>query len=307
MGICEEKKKQDQVKGFASLSSLVSNVDAAVVEGTTQAQETSPPPSIRVCRRAISQTHQAEPRSDPRPILPPFESSGGSSIRKWLFTIAIIIGIPIVFYLFGNTGAPNPSSSSRATLLAAKARIRPSEEQPSVGRNNVLSPPQIRYCLATKIRLDAAEAVIDNYDHSEVDRFNGYVNDYNSRCGAYRYRSGALESARREVEPYRSQLQTDGLSWFIPRAASAPRSDARTRSPQPPATTPDLMVQAIQLRLNVLGYEAGEPDGLYGERTRKAIKKFQQDNGIPESGAASAPLLEVIRGAIASAGSNPSG
>ena len=91
-------------------------------------------------------------------------------------------------------------------VVQPQAPSRPSESKPSVGRNNVLSTAQIRYCLAEKIRLDAADTVLNNYSDSDVDRFNRYVNDYNSRCGEFRYRQGALESARRDVEPYRSKL-----------------------------------------------------------------------------------------------------
>src|SRR3546814_8629270 len=60
--------------------------------------------------------------------------------------------------------------------------------------------------------MEGAKAALNNYSDSEVDRFNAMVADYNSRCGRFRYRSGALERARRDVEPYRGQLQAEGRS-----------------------------------------------------------------------------------------------
>ena len=90
----------------------------------------------------------------------------------------------------------------------------PNEDKPPVGRDLVLSMAQIRYCVAEVVRMDGAKSAMNNHVDSDVDRFNAMVADYNSRCGSFRYRSGALESARREVEIYRSQLQSEGRHRF---------------------------------------------------------------------------------------------
>ena len=82
---------------------------------------------------------------------------------------------------------------------------------PPVGQDLVFSTAQIRYCLAEDIRLEGAKSAVNNYIDSDVDRFNAMVADYNSRCARFRYRSGALESARRDIDPYRSQLQAEGI------------------------------------------------------------------------------------------------
>jgi hypothetical protein len=153
--------------------------------------------------------------------------------------IAVVIGLIWLANQSDNSRpskpAYSPGTSSTSTAPASQPAIaqpqtpsRPSESKPSVGRNNVLSTAQIRYCLAEKIRLDAAETVLNNYNDSDVDRFNGYVNDYNSRCGEFRYRQGSLESARRDVEPYRSQLQAEGRSRFVRSAATTARPSSST-------------------------------------------------------------------------------
>ncbi|MCP5235363.1 MAG: peptidoglycan-binding protein [Zoogloeaceae bacterium] len=116
------------------------------------------------------------------------------------------------------------------------------------------------------------------------------VSDYNSRCGSFRYRSGALESARRDVEPHRDQLLAEGASRFLPSApVGATSSKASSRIPSKQT------VQAIQSRLNALGYDAGPADGLMGRMTRAAILEFQRDAGLRGDGIASEELLNWLK------------
>lgn len=164
---------------------------------------------------------------------------------------------------------------------------------PPVGQNLVFSTAQIRYCLAEDIRIDSAKAEINKHIESDVDRFNAMVEDYNRRCGSFRYRSGALESARRDIEPYRSQLQVEGG-----RRLSRPSNGARS-TPEPSGPDPDAMVQAVQRKFNELGYRAGTPDGLMGRGTRSAIIAFQKDKGLAVSGLADQALLRQLQHAPA--------
>jgi peptidoglycan hydrolase-like protein with peptidoglycan-binding domain len=301
----EEKKQQNDEKGFAGLSSMVSDVDATVASTPKQQQREASNSSTQQSSQATRPKRQEQPRPSQQTYQAPAQPSGGSSAGKWLFGIAAVIGVIWLVNQSDNnspsrsTYSPAPSSTSVAPTPvwqppAAQPQVpsRPAEEKPSVGRNNVLSTAQIRYCLAEKIRLDAAESVINNYVDSDVDRFNRYVNDYNSRCGEFRYRQGALESARRDVEPYRSQLQAEGSGRFVRSPAAATRSQTPTQTPQPVHPSPDVTVQAIQQRLNELGYDAGSADGLPGGRTRAAIMAFQRDIGIAVDGVASQALLQ---------------
>ncbi|PYG86612.1 putative peptidoglycan binding protein, partial [Ruminiclostridium sufflavum DSM 19573] len=43
-------------------------------------------------------------------------------------------------------------------------------------------------------------------------------------------------------------------------------------------------VQAIQEKLNKLGYNVGKADGIFGEKTKAAVIKFQKDNGLTVDG-----------------------
>ena len=122
--------------------------------------------------------------------------------------------------------------------------------RPPVGSNNVLSNDQIQYCLAEKIRVGAAQAVVDHQSDSDIDRFNEMVNDYNSRCGSFRYRGNALESARAAVEQSRALLEADGRRRFVLNPSSVspvhtPESKRRSVLAEreggsaPPKNTPD--------------------------------------------------------------------
>lgn len=50
----------------------------------------------------------------------------------------------------------------------------------------------------------------------------------------------------------------------------------------------------IQTRLNKKGYDVGKPDGIAGSQTRKAIKAFQKEKGLPADGYPSHEILELL-------------
>ena len=45
-------------------------------------------------------------------------------------------------------------------------------------------------------------------------------------------------------------------------------------------------VRLLQACLNYLGYNSGSADGIYGTKTKSAIKSFQRDNGLTVDGIA---------------------
>ena len=218
----EEEQKKGEGKGFAGLSSLVSDVDTTL----PPASKAEPAPGAAGAGRPAPQSAQPQPQPSQRqtyqePAQPP---SSGSSGGKWVLGIAAVIG---VLWLIGqsdkNTTSPAPTYSPPAQTATPsyspppaepQAPSRPQESMPPVGQNQVLSTAQIRYCLAEDIRMESAKSTVNNYIESDVDRFNAMVAHYNSRCGSFSYRSGALESARRDIEPYRSLLQSEGRSKF---------------------------------------------------------------------------------------------
>ncbi len=54
------------------------------------------------------------------------------------------------------------------------------------------------------------------------------------------------------------------------------------------------VVTEIQRRLSDWGYYSGAVDGIYGSGTEKAVKKFQQKNGLTPDGVAGRKTLEAL-------------
>jgi hypothetical protein len=105
--------------------------------------------------------------------------------------------------------APAPAPAPPPVL--PQTTSTPKEMKPSVGTNNVLGRDEIRYCLSESIRMGAMKKEVNLYEEAEVDHFNATVQDYNNRCGQFRYRQGSLESVRREVESERTRLENAGI------------------------------------------------------------------------------------------------
>lgn len=53
-------------------------------------------------------------------------------------------------------------------------------------------------------------------------------------------------------------------------------------------------VRKIQTRLKELGYDPGSVDGVFGEKTRKAVVAFQRDNGLTQDGIAGPKTLAAL-------------
>lgn len=218
----QKDQKKGEGKGFAGLESLVSDVDTTqIVSSAPKAQSASP------ARSAVpppSQSTQPKQPSQRNTYQQPTRPSSGSSGNKWIWWIVAIVGLLWIIDQ-PNKKTPSPTSVSSPSVRSATPSYSqpvqpsvpsaPQESKPPVGQDLVLSAAQIRYCLAEDIRMDAAKLVLNNYSESDVDRFNEMVKDYNSRCGSFRYHRGALESARRDVEPHRSKLQAEGRGRFV--------------------------------------------------------------------------------------------
>lgn len=222
-----EDEKKEAGKGFAGLSSLVSDVDSAVTNAKQEASRI--PADTSGTQLAPPKQAESEQQPQKRGWAQP---SGGSSTGKWLLGIG---GVIVVLWLL-SSGSGNKSASSKtwvepsfpvaptktepqvpdwARPEPAQVPSRPTEERPPIGTNNVLNYAQLRYCLAEDIRIGAARTAVNYYIESDVDRFNAMVADYNSRCGQFRYRRGSLESARSDVERFRLALEAEGRRRFV--------------------------------------------------------------------------------------------
>ncbi len=211
----DEKSGNDRSpKGFAGLSSQVSDIDAEIAHANSLAPV--PSPVVQRAGRSERPLRLDEQPEDQSP------ENSASSVKPvvWWGIGAAILGV----IWFASQSGTGPASSSPPAEYAdeqsppeitfeGQAPAVPqalSEERPPVGYGLEHSVGQIRYCLAEKIRISAAEPVVNGYNSAQVDRFNAMVSDYNSRCGQYRYLDSSMNLARSDVEAHRAELEKAG-------------------------------------------------------------------------------------------------
>ncbi len=310
----EQNKKEG--KGFAGISSLVTDIDKLLPP--TARRET--PVEISAAKaeperqNVQSNSKPEEPKSERQPYQDPPKKSSELSGGMAVFAVAVVLGLLWFLAEIGNRSSEQTSNqvpASASSLPAPKnapsyssasqqspVSSRPEESKPPVEHNLVYSTAQIMYCLAEEIRIDGAEEVINRYRDAEVNQFNAMVADYNSRCGSFRYRSGTLESAQRQIQPYRSQLLEEGKNRFSRKSATGAtlsmQAPNKTTLPALTNSSIDATLQAIQRELNVLGYNAGLADGVMGKQTRAAIKSFQKDNDLVADGIPTKDLFHIL-------------
>jgi hypothetical protein len=123
---------------------------------------------------------------------------------------------------------PLATAEERAEARAKAAtrnKVRLPESIPPVGKDQMLSHGQIVYCLAEEIRIEGARAILKNA--SDQERFNNFAKDFNSRCGAFRYRVTDYDAAKREVNAISGQLRRDGAARFDEGQQSKPVEKAK--------------------------------------------------------------------------------
>ncbi|WJW74700.1 peptidoglycan-binding domain-containing protein [Thiohalobacter sp. IOR34] len=298
---------EDKVKkGFSGLSDLVSQV-SGIDEPTSSESKaeanTSTPNQVSSLQQETpsSESERKEPTSSPPIETVSSGKGGGSAGGKWILAI---IGFAFVVWLINNGGQsskkpsytrPSPSlsynypqSNPAPVVKTPRKPVTPRLQytKPSVGTNNILSVPEIRWCVRESIRIEAMRNVINT--NKGIDAFNRIVNDYNRRCGSYRYRRGSQQRAERDVEVYRSQIVAEAIR------------EARNLGRSYQIKRPSLQyTREAQQLLTDLGYNPGPVDGKYGPRTANAVKAFQRDIGIKQDGWIDQSLINALRRAKA--------
>jgi peptidoglycan hydrolase-like protein with peptidoglycan-binding domain len=63
-------------------------------------------------------------------------------------------------------------------------------------------------------------------------------------------------------------------------------------------TSPPKVIRQLQTALAMLGYKVGEPDGIYGANTRKAVIAFQRKQKLERDGLVGAKTARAINKAL---------
>lgn len=90
-----------------------------------------------------------------------------------------------------------------------------------------------------------------------------------------------------------SVLYALAVGYLADRIAGGGPLVAQRLGDEVPLTRYDVV--ELQSRLGALGYEPGEPDGIVGEKTRRAIRLYQRSVALPADGYADAGLLFQLR------------
>src|SRR5258708_27858068 len=73
-------------------------------------------------------------------------------------------------------------------------------------------------------------------------------------------------------------VQTCALPIYVDGGAAPSQTSA------PGANAAGMSLRAAQQKLNALGYTAGTPDGSMGKNTQNALREFQRDQSLPQTG-----------------------
>ncbi|WP_210459929.1 peptidoglycan-binding protein [Vibrio crassostreae] len=311
-------------KGFSGLSQLHSKSEdkADSVESDFQSD-----PSTDTITTPLSKTQSGSQRDNTVDVgsesevtdgtLQDEQQEGNKSGISWgyIFGFLLIVGIFMAISQGNDSPSSVPKAATGSSLANPTAKTptasqlgsssvvgktnKPRNEtpklqynKPPVGSNNILSVSQIRWCTREIMRIDAMRNIFDT--NGGIDEFNRIVNDYNSRCSHYRYRQRDLSKAEREVETHKSTITTEAIreaKLIDQRFKKTSNVSTKSASNKPNAQ----LTREVQQLLTVLGYKPGPIDGDYGPGTASAIKVFQRDSGLAQTGRVDRELLSSLR------------
>ncbi len=113
-----------------------------------------------------------------------------------------------------------------------------------------------------------------------TDSSGGHKDNKNkSGLGSYHYHCGGNPA----------HLHTDGVCPYSAKAKNGTENTGKStttsvKTKKTKSSTSPKLVKKVQKTLNDLGYDCGKADGVFGKKTKTALKKFQKDNGLKVDG-----------------------
>jgi hypothetical protein len=212
-----------------------------------------------------------------------------ASLLRW-FAGVVLVGALLQTAVVLLDSAERPRRSFLAQLTPEGRTLEMA--MPSAGRDQLLSLPELRWCMREDIRIEVLDTLGARIHAA---RFNEAAGSYNRRCTRFRYRERDFAEARRDIDDARSSIVAEALA-----EALALTTEKNKLAP----TGYSALTKDVQELLHALGYTPGPVDGRYGARTRSAVESFERARGWPASGRISETLrkelLDEVRGASAS-------
>lgn len=201
---------------------------------------------------------------------------------KWFIGLATTAALAWFFSVSGDDDARPPAP------LSSPSDELPQTARPAVGKSRQFSVAEIRWCMGQEVRLDAVRPRLAT--RRAIDRHNEDAADYNRRCNGYKSSASDREEARRDVDAAREQIVAAALEDFRPLNEEGA-----------------LTTRRAQELLELLGYNPGAIDGVYGRRTKTAIESFQREEGLSVDGLLSEELSDHLGLALARRATGRSG
>ena len=173
---------KDNVKGFAGLITLAHD-----------------PEEIKKGRIPEGSTKKSSEDRD--------KKSPGTSLWVWAFIVIwlILILMSIIFTESKNSSDRDTDWRGKSSQnVKSNSMSHAAYKEPSVGTGNIFSVSEIRWCLREGIRLKTMRDIVNSSRGITV--FNTYVENYNRRCGNYRYRQSSMSVARRHIDEQRLEI-----------------------------------------------------------------------------------------------------
>lgn len=197
-------------RGFSGISTMVSDVKDVVDEAKNQAQKHT---NVKV-QETDTSNNQESSVEDTITFNQNNKTYEGSSKLKWLLGICAII----IYIMFSSGSSQkqnivpprNAYTPTAPTTNVVPIPIKSEKltfEMPPVGRNTVLNLPQLRWFFREKIKIEKMRNLVSN--KKAMVEFNAMVDDFNSRCGSFRYHQHEFAQAEKEINAIREQIIAD--------------------------------------------------------------------------------------------------
>lgn len=175
--------------------------------------------------------------------------------------------------------ANNPLITNAETAAQKRYKEMPFEiTEPAKGSGNLLSMPEIRWCLSEDLRLEEQRLHLDT--EQQISTYNTEIRNYNSRCADFQYKTGDMQKAQEEIETVKDKILEEIKKGETGKTLAG--LSAR---------------QIIQMKhlLDSFGYAPGIINEKYTPEMKAAIKKFQKETGQNDDGMPSIKLLNMMQ------------
>jgi len=209
----------DSKKGFEGLSNLETGIDDILKEEKKEKNISKKTSSHKKNNTNSKKEHHTD-TSDLEKS--PNEKSTESRLNTFFaFVILAIIFIIIINLATNDTN--NTSSSKTNYTQAAKTekytyskpkQFTCEEQQPS-SYSTVLNIKEVCFCLAEKIRINAASKVIDRYSQTSINTYNQMVDNYNSKCNYKQYYKNDWQKANSYIQQHINQYKNEGRKKLL--------------------------------------------------------------------------------------------